>query len=642
MASFQLRLAALRCRRSTGSSSKLLSLRHHFSPVASPRFFSSVVPQPTAHEAVAPHEKKSSFPDSFMQLLPKTNAAPETYNRWSMVPSAMGIHLCLGSIYTFSLINDPLTKFYGVVGPASMDWSLTSVVPLFTTILVLQGLSAAAVGKWQQKVGMRAAGLVGAFCFGGGHILAGLCASQHFLPGMFLGYGVLAGSGIGLSYTPPMSIMLAWFKDRPGLATGMTIMGFGGGALVFGPAINILLRHFSKEPLRLGHASELALTTSEAGIRFAEVGGQLQEVIEVSTKEIASSSLFSHLQEGVYLVGSGSTGIAETLTTLGGVYLVIMSACALSFKLPSVGYNPGGASSTLSTVKAPEKYVPVDNAMSTPQFWRVWVTFGGLATAGLGVLSVAKTMMSEIFGSSLPDIVTPSFAAAFVLACSAANLSGRLGWSAASDIIGVKNVFTIFTTASIPLYLAIPWCTGYLVETGGESVVPLAVFYGSTLCAITIVGGGYSTTPAYQAHLFGTKEVGAIHGRMLTASAAGGVLGPVAITQLRQYESGKAILELASKVQPETFETKFGAPLSSLDDLVASRTVTIENLLTLCPPDTLDPTPYLYNSTMYSAAALISLAAVANAGIKPVAKQYFMIDGKPIKEWEDAQVVTAR
>eukprot|EP00808_Paulinella_micropora_P012998 g57501.t1 len=576
----------------------------------------------------APKEEKKDF---ISRLFPVKYAQPG-FNRWFMVPAAVGTHLCLGSVYSWSLYNEPLTNFYGVVGRSSQDWKLSQVVPLFTLILVLQGLSAAAAGKWQQKVGGRGAAFVGACCFGGGHVMAGLSCFAHFLPGMYLGYGLIAGSGIGISYTPPMTMLLAWFKERPGLATGMTVMGFGGGAMVFGPITNMLLKKFSVDPTRLGSASELSLITDAAGRRMVQIGSEMKEVIEVSSKELASSSVFAHLQEGVYLVGSGSTGVAETLTVLGASYLTIMATSALSYRLPA----PVAAAATAGqAAHAPEKYVPVDIAFRSQQYWRMWTVFGCLAAAGLSIASVAKTMMKEIFGSTLPDIVTPAFAGAYVFAFSFANLTGRLFWSGASDVIGVRNVFLIFTAASIPAYLMIPQCVNAV--TASPSLLPLAVFYGSTLFAVTIFGGGYATTPAYEANIFGTKEVGAIHGRMLTASAAASVLGPNAITRLRAHERSKAIDELATKVSPEDFEAKFGAPISALNDLVNTGTVTIQNLLTLCPEGTADPTPFLYNSTMYCAAGLLGLAAIANLGIKPMPKHAFYIDGKPIAEWEKLQ-----
>jgi len=273
--------------------------------------------------------------------------------------------------------------------------------------------------------------------------------------------------------------------------------------------------------------------------------------------------------------------------------------------------------------------VHIDTVMKTPQFWQIWLAFGTLSSAGMAVVSVAKTMMVEIFSKALPYIVTGAFTSGYIMMISVANLGGRLLWSSASDYIGRKTVFTIFFFTSIPLFMLIPTLVSQVSTTA--SVVPLAIFYGSTLIIYSMFGAGYATTPAYEADLFGSKYCGAIHGRMLTASSTASVVGPMTITAMRSHAEHAAIHDLVSKVDPNTFQSKFGAPLSELDVLVKAKTVTINKLMHLVPEGTPDPTPFLYNTTMYTAAGLLVIGVIANFSIRPVNPKYMIPEDKPVK-----------
>jgi MFS family permease len=578
---------------------------------------------------------KTSFWQRFTD--PKRIEAPSGFNRWLMVIPAVTTHLCLGSVYAWSLMNDPLTRLDGVVASAATDWTLGSVVPVFSTILAMHGISAALTGKWQERVGPRVAGLVGAACFGGGVTLGavGLLCGQ--LPLLYAGYGLLAGTGIGLAYVPPVATLLRWFPDRRGMATGLTIMGFGGGALVATPMKAWLLSHFSKPPTFAGSVADvesgaLTLITDDAGRRFVDIGGTMSEVVQATSADILRSG-FTHLSDGFYVVGSGSTGAGAALACLGLTYLTAMTASALAMRTPPPAYSPAVAAATATaTAEGKPKAslvasanVHVDTAMRTPQFWQVWVTFGCLATAGLSVVSVAKTMMVDIFGQALPMVTATGFAFTFVAALSAANLGGRLIWASASDYIGRQRTFAMFAGLSLPLYaFAIPWCVSEV--SSNPSVLPLAVFYGSTLLIFSVFGGAYATVPAYEADLFGSKYVGAIHGRMLTASSAAAVGGPVALTYQRRSVEVDAIRDLSTKVDEHTFQETFGMPPSQVDSLIDAKTITINKLMQIVPDGTIDPTPFLYTPTMYTAAGLLAVALAVNASIKPVDAKYHIID----------------
>jgi hypothetical protein len=264
-----------------------------------------------------------------------------------------------------------------------------------------------------------------------------------------------------------------------------------------------------------------------------------------------------------------------------------------------------------------------DQALKTPQFYLLWIVLCFNVTAGIGVLGVAKTMMTDIFGTTLPLIATSSFAATYVVMTSVFNMAGRFGWASASDYIGRKTTYTIFFVAGIVLYLSIPWTAERVSVT--HSATWLVVFYVATMLIFTMYGGGFATIPAYLADLFGARFVGAIHGRLLTAWSTAGVLGPLAISELRERERIAAIRELANKIPAADFQKAFGATPESLNSLVSAKTVTIARLMELAPAGTIDPTSSLYNSTMYLMAGLLGFALVANLLIRPVDARKFSL-----------------
>lgn len=551
--------------------------------------------------------------------------ADASFNRWKVPPASIAIHLCIGSVYAWSIFNPPLTKTLGVVASAGDDWTLRQVVWIFTVAIVFLGLSAAIAGRWLEQVGPRMVGTVAATCWGGGFLIGGLGIYLHQLWLVYFGYGVVGGCGLGLGYVSPVSTLIRWFPDRRGMAAGMAIMGFGGGAMIAAPLKEWLIAFFYRAPQYLGSAQSVSLTT-RSGRRFAEVGGQLQEVVVVTANDV--SNMIVPGDPGVYVVGTGRSGVAETFVALGVLYFVVMLIAAFSYRIPAPGWLPAGwvpPDETQSNAKMMTAHdVDIDEALRTRQFYLAWIVLCFNVTAGIGVLGVAKTMMTEIFASSLPNIVNNAFAATYVLMISVFNMLGRFFWASVSDYLGRKTTYTIFFVLGILLYLSIPLIALGVSESPG--VEWLIAFYAATMVIFTMYGGGFATIPAYLADLFGTRFVGGIHGRLLTAWSAAGVLGPLAITSLRESEVNKAIDRLAANVNPQQFMAEFGAPLDQLPTLVDQKTVTIPRLLEISPAGTVDPSSSLYNSTMYLMSALLAIALVANWSIRPVDPSHYLDD----------------
>jgi len=552
--------------------------------------------------------------------------ASSGFNRWLVPPASIAIHLCIGSVYAWSIYNLPLTRVLGVVTPAADDWSLSSVTWIFSVAIVFLGLSAAFAGRWLEQVGPRVVGTVAAFCWGGGYLVGGAGILTHQLWLVYLGYGVIGGCGLGLGYVSPVSTLIRWFPDRRGMATGMAIMGFGGGAMIGAPLKRYLIELFHELPTYLGTVDQLTLVT-EAGRRYVEQAGQKLEVVVIGANDVAAMLVPG--PEGVYLVGTGSVGVVQTFVVLGLLYFLVMLLAAFSYRIPAPGWKPAGWTPPTAADETKKMVtlhnVDIDEALKTPQFYQLWIVLCMNVSAGIGVLGVASTMMSDIFGSTLPGIVDGAFAATYVSMISVFNMLGRFFWASSSDLIGRKNTYWIFFALGIVLYCSVPFAA---TQVGAQPAVTwLLLFYGATMLIFTMYGGGFATIPAYLADVFGTKFVGGIHGRLLTAWSTAGVLGPLAITSLRENAVARAITDLASKVDPQRFQERFGASLAQLDQLVAAKTVTIARLVEIMPAGTVDPTPSLYNSTMYLMAALLAIGLVANALMKPVNPRHYLPEG---------------
>jgi len=549
--------------------------------------------------------------------------APPSFNRWLVPPASIAIHLCIGSVYAWSIYNPALMRVFGVVTPAAEDWLLSDVVWIFTVAIVFLGLAAAIAGKWLEDVGPRKVGVVAALCWGGGYLLGGLGIAAHSLPLVYLGYGVIGGCGLGLGYVSPVSTLIRWFPDRRGMATGMAIMGFGGGAIIGAPLQRYLIRTFYSAPDYLGSLDQVNLVT-EGGRRFARVADGLREVVVVGANDVGG--MIVRGAEGVYAVGTGNVGVAETFFTLGLVYFAVMLAAAFSYRVPPPGWRPAGWTPADAAHRAKRMIssndVDINEALRTRQFYQLWVVLCFNVTAGIGVISVAQTMMTEIFGTTLPGIVDGVFAATYVTMISVFNMIGRFVWASFSDYIGRRNTYWIFFALGIVLYLSIPFVAANV--SVAPSVVWLVYFYAATMIIFTMYGGGFATIPAYLADVFGTRYVGGIHGRLLTAWSLAGFLGPVAITSLRARAVDGAIRDLATRVDPQRFVAEFGAGVDQLDALIANQTVSIAKLMEIAPAGTVDPTPSVYNMPMYVMVGLLAIALVANALMRPVAAKHHM------------------
>jgi MFS family permease len=393
--------------------------------------------------------------------------APPGYNRYLVPPAALAVHLCIGQAYAFSTFNLPMSKLIGIAQSAPDDWKLTDLGWIFSIAIVFLGLSAAVFGRWVEVGGPRRAMFVAALCFSGGFFVSAIGVWLHQLWIIYLGYGVLGGCGLGIGYISPVSTLIKWFPDRPGMATGFAIMGFGGGALIGAPLSVDLMAHFRT---------------------------------------------------------ATSMGVAQTFVVMGLIYLVMMIMGSVIVRIPASGWRPEGyvppaVPKRLVTIAD----VDVDTALKTPQFYLLWGILCLNVTAGIGVLGQASPMIQEMF----PGRVTPGAAAGFVGLLSLFNMLGRLFWASTSDYIGRRNTYMVFFLLGIALYASVP-TTGHIGS--------VSLFVLGFLVILTMYGGGFATIPAYLRDLFGTMHVGAIHGRLLTAWSMAGVLGPVLVNYIRQYQ----------------------------------------------------------------------------------------------------------
>ncbi len=364
----------------------------------------------------------------------ESTVAPASFkNRWAMVVPAIAGHMCIGSPYAWSLVADVITRENGFVASTGSDWTLMETALPLSMVFLMHGLSATLLGKWQVAVGPRKSNILAAVTFGGALGLGALGIHLHCLPLLYLGYGFLGGVGMGFGYTPPVQTLMQWFPDKKGIASGITIAGFGSGALIFTPIYQSLMQKFAQLPDYLGPAENF-VTKIMDGKLYADVNGQLVEVVQAGAAELAKIPFT--LSEGLYVVGTGNTGAAAALATMGAAYFSIIAASSFLIKNPHPSYVPDttlapAASSpnleskqpSATIVKGPD--MTVEEVMKTSQFPLLGLTFFCLASGGMGLFSVAKPMMSEVFSKVLPTVVTSAFATKFVLMVSGGNL-GRL------------------------------------------------------------------------------------------------------------------------------------------------------------------------------------------------------------------------
>ena len=509
------------------------------------------------------------------------------FNRWLVPPAALAIHLCIGMAYGFSVFWLPLSKALGITEsiacPADMglfarmvattcDWKISELQWMYTLFFVLLGCSAAIWGGWLERAGPRKAGVVSALCWCGGLVISAAGIHFHQIWMLWLGSGVIGGIGLGLGYISPVSTLIKWFPDRRGMATGMAIMGFGGGAMIGSPLADALMRHFATPT---------------------------------------------------------SVGVMETFLVMAALYFVFMMAGAFGYRVPPSGWTPAGWTAPVASNNAmiTANHVHVKKVWGVPQFWLLWGVLCLNVSAGIGVIGMSSPMLQEVFGGRLIGVdagfgsldaaqlasiaaiaagftgllslfniggrligVDAGFgsldaaqlasiaaiAAGFTGLLSLFNIGGRFFWASMSDKLGRKNTYTLFFLLGICLYAAAPSAGG----VGG-----IALFVGIFCIILSMYGGGFATIPAYLADLFGTQMVGAIHGRLLTAWATAGILGPVVVGYMREYQLAH------------------GSPPSQV-----------------------------YNTTMYILAGMLVLGLICNLLVRPVAARHFMTPDELARE----------
>jgi len=465
--------------------------------------------------------------------------APLGYNRWLVPPAALAIHLSIGMAYGFSVFWLPLARAVGIREPVTCkdagfldlvtstrcDWPVSMLGWTYTLFFVFLGSSAALFGHWLERKGPRRAGVVAALCWCGGLFVSAFGVYAHQVWLIWLGSGVIGGIGLGLGYISPVSTLIKWFPDRRGMATGLAIMGFGGGAMIGAPLADRLMNAFA---------------------------------------------------------GPATVGVWQTFAVMGAIYLASMMLGAFGYRLPPPGWRPVGYTPVADAGRLmTSRHVHVNEAIRTPQFWLLWGVLCLNVSAGIGVIGMASPMLQEVFGGRLLGVPAPlaaladddrttvaTIAAAFAGLLSLFNIAGRIFWASLSDRIGRKVTYTVFFLLGIALYVSAPLAG----ETGR-----IAVFVAIFCLILTMYGGGFATVPAYLADLFGTQHVGAIHGRLLTAWSVAGIVGPVVVNYIREYQ-------LASGVQPDQ----------------------------------------AYNITMYVLAAMLLAGLVCNLMIGPVHARHFM------------------
>ena len=464
-----------------------------------------------------------------MSILDKQHTvAGPSFNRWLVPPAALAIHLSIGMAYGFSVFWLPLHKATG--------WKISTLGWTFTLFFVLLGSSAAIFGRWLERNGPRKAGVVAAVCWSGGLFLSALGVYLHQIWLLWLGAGVIGGCGLGLGYISPVSTLIKWFPDKRGMATGLAIMGFGGGAMIGAPLADRLMQYFATPT---------------------------------------------------------SAGVAETFVALGTIYLVAMLAGAFTYRIPAPGWKPPGW-----TTPAPDAnpmitrgHVHVNVAHRAPQFWLLWAVLCLNVSAGIGIIGMASPMLQEVFGGRLLGLDVPlaaltpdqkakvaSIGAGFAGLLSLFNIGGRIFWASLSDKLGRQRTYHVFFVLGLILYIA---------AALAGSTKHLFLFVAVFCVILTMYGGGFATIPAYLADLFGTQYVGAIHGRLLTAWSTAGILGPVLVNYLREFQIGRGI-----------------------------------------------PVESAYNVTLYVLAGLLFLGFVSNLLVRPVDKHHFMSEDELEEEWQ--------
>jgi len=478
------------------------------------------------------------------------------FNRWLVPPAALAIHLCIGMAYGFSVFWLPLSKALGIKEPlrcgpevgflqelftTQCDWKISTLGWMYTLFFVLLGSSASIWGGWLERVGPRKVGVVAALCWCGGMLVSALGVYLHQFWLMVLGSGVIGGIGLGLGYISPVSTLMKWFPDRRGMAAGMAIMGFGGGAMIGSPLAADLMTHFA------------------------------------SATEV---------------------GVWQTFVVMAWLYFSFMLAGAFGYRIPDTGWKPAGwtppdgqakSSNKNGNAMQTQQHVHVSKVWGIPQFWLLWMVLCMNVSAGIGVIGMASPMLQEVFGGALIGVshkfgeldkmqlaAMASVAAGFTALLSLFNIGGRFFWASISDKLGRKLTYSIFFVLGGLMYFSIP---------GSAAAGSQLLFVGAFCVIVSMYGGGFATVPAYLADLFGTQMVGAIHGRLLTAWATAGVIGPVVLNYMRDYQLGRGL-----------------------------------------------PREQVYNQTMYILVGMLVVGLICNLLVRPLNAKWFMTAEELAKE----------
>lgn len=472
------------------------------------------------------------------------------FNRWLVPPAALAIHLCIGMAYGFSVFWIPLSKALGIkesikCGPdigffqelfvTSCDWKISTLGWMYTMFFVLLGTSASIWGGWLERVGPRKVGVIAAFCWGGGMLISALGVHLHQFWLMLLGSGVIGGIGLGLGYISPVSTLIKWFPDHRGMAAGMAIMGFGGGALIGSPLANDLMKYFAT---------------------------------------------------------ATDVGVVQTFIVMGVLYFISMMCGAFGYRIPETGWKPAGWTpkpAQVNNAMITQNHVHVSRVWGIPQFWLIWMVLCMNVSAGIGVIGIASPMLQEVFGGNLIGVAKKigeldktqltaiaGVAAGFTALLGLFNIGGRFFWASISDKLGRKMTYAIFFILGGVLYFSVP----------GSAAAGNKVLFVAAFCIIlSMYGGGFATVPAYLADIFGTQMVGAIHGRLLTAWATAGIVGPVVVNYMRDYQLSLGL-----------------------------------------------PRDQVYNQTMYILVGMLVIGLICNLLVRPLNPKYFMTPEQLEKE----------
>ena len=474
------------------------------------------------------------------------------FNRWLVPPAALAIHLCIGMAYGFSVFWLPLSKalssqgggitvcgkdvgFFAQLFTTGCDWQVATLGWMYTLFFVFLGCAAAIWGGWLEHAGPRKAGVVAAVCWCGGMLISALGIYLHQFWLMILGSGVIGGFGLGLGYISPVSTLIKWFPDRRGMATGMAIMGFGGGAMIGSPLAVELMKTFATPT---------------------------------------------------------SVGVLQTFIVMALLYFVFMIGGAFGYRVPPTGWKPAGWTpppAQVNNIMITQRHVHVSKVWGIPQFWLLWMVLCMNVSAGIGVIGMSSPMLQEVFGGNLIGVAKKfgeldkiqltaiaAVAGGFTALLSLFNIGGRFFWASLSDKLGRKLTYVVFFVLGGIMYFSIP---------GSAAAGSKLLFVGAFCIILSMYGGGFATIPAYLADLFGTQMVGAIHGRLLTAWATAGILGPVVVNYMREYQLGLGI-----------------------------------------------PREQVYNQTMYILVGMLVIGLICNIMVKPIADKWFMTDAELAEE----------